>query len=427
MKTAEIWEQIFNDYNILDVINKQGYFEITSEEISKYHEARLMAKYDFSKSRPRIFKDNNLGILPVKRGKYIIGHFELYHKLEKIEKEPIPVCIPSYIETIDPDNIYSETNALHVGLLSGMFEDIADGEVVQSISGRMCVDSFSFDIDLINSDEKMRIDVSNPMIEIDGGYENYNNVILVEAKNRKTDDFIIRQLYYPFRYWKDKIKKPILPLFFVYDSGIYTIYKYDFKDPNNYNSLNLVEANNYKVYFNNSNKHLKNIFETIKNCNEPHDIPFPQADSFTRVLNTVMLLFESNCTAKDIAEKLEVVDRQGYYYLDAAKYLGFIDKAEKRGYYKPSDKAYKIFRLETKLRNKKIAELILEHKPFYETLKIYFSNNEKMPNKEEIRLILYNFSNIKNMGSTDDKVQETINRRTSTLISWLSWILNSNL
>lgn len=50
-----------------------------------------------------------------------------------------------------------------------------------------------------------------------------------------------------------------------------------------------------------------------------------------------------------------------------------------------------------------------------------------MLNKEEIRLILYNFSNIKNMGSTDDKVQETINRRTSTLISWLSWILNSNL
>lgn len=50
-----------------------------------------------------------------------------------------------------------------------------------------------------------------------------------------------------------------------------------------------------------------------------------------------------------------------------------------------------------------------------------------MPNKEEIRLILYKFSNIKNMGSTDTKVQETINRRTSTLISWLSWILNSNL
>lgn len=59
-------------------------------------------------------------------------------------------------------------------------------------------------------------------------------------------------------------------------------------------------------------------FKNLKLCNEPYDISFPKADLFTRVLNIVMLLFESNCTAKDIAEKLEVVNRQGHYYLDAA-------------------------------------------------------------------------------------------------------------
>ena len=32
-------------------------------------------------------------------------------------------------------------------------------------------------------------------------------MVLIEAKNQQPEDFIIRQLYYPYKYWNDKVKK----------------------------------------------------------------------------------------------------------------------------------------------------------------------------------------------------------------------------
>lgn len=54
------------------------------------------------------------------------------------------MSIPDYIETIDPDNIYSESNALDVALLSGMINDIVGEEVVETIQGKMRATGFNF-------------------------------------------------------------------------------------------------------------------------------------------------------------------------------------------------------------------------------------------------------------------------------------------
>ena len=59
---AELWIEIFNDYDVLNKIEKDGFFKILSTEIKKYKEPRLMAKFDYSKQLPQIFKDNGLGI-----------------------------------------------------------------------------------------------------------------------------------------------------------------------------------------------------------------------------------------------------------------------------------------------------------------------------------------------------------------------------
>lgn len=63
---SKLWEEIFNDYDILKDIEKFGYFKITADQIRKYKEPRLMAKFDFFKQLPNIFKVNGLGILPIK-------------------------------------------------------------------------------------------------------------------------------------------------------------------------------------------------------------------------------------------------------------------------------------------------------------------------------------------------------------------------
>ena len=49
---------------------------------------------------------------------------------------------------------------------------------------------------------------------MDAGYEGKDKVVLIEAKNIKTDNVIIRQIYYPFRKWRQETKKQIINLFF---------------------------------------------------------------------------------------------------------------------------------------------------------------------------------------------------------------------
>ena len=63
---SQLWEEIFKDYDILKEIDKKHYYKITADQIRKYKEPRLMAKFDFSKQLPKSFKENNLGILPIK-------------------------------------------------------------------------------------------------------------------------------------------------------------------------------------------------------------------------------------------------------------------------------------------------------------------------------------------------------------------------
>ncbi|MGB7955980.1 MAG: hypothetical protein WCF23_18560 [Candidatus Nitrosopolaris sp.] len=52
--------------------------QITNED------ARLMAKIDRVESLPRVFRENNLFLLPIIRKEYSIVREEGYHKLEQI-------------------------------------------------------------------------------------------------------------------------------------------------------------------------------------------------------------------------------------------------------------------------------------------------------------------------------------------------------
>ncbi|WP_219913633.1 type II restriction enzyme, partial [Salmonella enterica] len=65
------WVNIFQDYDILNKIDSNGVFEISSKIINQYKEARLMTKFDYINSLPDIFFENNLSILPTNRGQYI--------------------------------------------------------------------------------------------------------------------------------------------------------------------------------------------------------------------------------------------------------------------------------------------------------------------------------------------------------------------
>lgn len=102
-KVDKKWKEIFNDYPIIEEIKNKGYFKITSSEINKYREARLMTKFDHKKNLPVLFKENDITILPIKRGEYVLGKFDIYQdiNLDYDKIEPKEITFPDWIESID--------------------------------------------------------------------------------------------------------------------------------------------------------------------------------------------------------------------------------------------------------------------------------------------------------------------------------------
>jgi hypothetical protein len=380
-----------------------------------------MAKFDFSRQLPSVFRDNGLGILPIKNGEYIIGKFNLFETIKNTKYEDIDIKkveLPSFIETIDPDNIYSESNALNVASLSGMFKDAFNEELYETIQGKMRTNTFNFIISSNNIDNN--IEVNGAAIEIDGGYESKSKVVLVEAKNSMPEDFVIRQLYYPYRHWKDKVMKEIVPVFFAYDNGIYNMFIYSFEDLYKYNSLKLNEIKRYMISSKSAETIKKEIFEGIEVVEElpQEEVPLPQADSFSKVIGTLELVNNDVCTANDIATELEFDARQGKYYIDALRYLDLVQRGDKVGEYKLTPNGFALVNMDIKTRNEKMIELIIKHKPFYDTYN-YYLTNEEIPSREMIKETIRKY--IPNMAD------ETVNRRASTIRGWIQWIIGAQV
>lgn len=240
------WLELFNENGILAKIQKEGFYEISAKLINTKKEARLMTKFDNENSLPEIFKQYNLGILPNTRGTYIIAPMKLYEKIniENDEIETVQVIFPDYIESIKIDEITSEAIALNAAFISNILQDFLGEELYPTINGRMGSKEFNFNVEL-HEKEKINIQVKNSQIEIDAGYESLSKLYLIEAKNNLIESFLIRQLYYPYRLWKEKMKKEVVPIFFIYSNGTFRIYKYMFSDETEYNSLKLIKSKKY--------------------------------------------------------------------------------------------------------------------------------------------------------------------------------------
>lgn len=413
------WEILFEKYNILENIEKYGHFEISSKAINEVREARLMAKFDHTINLPKIFVKHKLSILPITRGDYVIAKFDAYHKFEDSTSEITNYSLPNYIQSLDSNNIPSEGIALNCAVAAGIIEDfLEDDKLVSTVSGRMGSGVFNFNIDSANDNSSSTITVTNSQIEIDAAYEGIKSLALFEAKRDISEDFLVRQLYYPYRVWQSRVSKPVRPLFLVYSNGIYRLYEYEFKDPNNYSSIHLVKQKNYTIEDSTITANdIQNILNSISFEEEP-DLPFPQADSFERVINLCELLFNEDLSKDNITEKYAFDSRQSDYYTNAARYLGLVNKINKdsKSIYNLADKGTSILKLNYKQRQLALCERILIHEVFSKVLSSYFQNGT-MPSRSRIIQFMKE-SHLHNISS-----DETYNRRASTIIHWINWIV----
>lgn len=415
----DAWENLFSEYDILNKINSDGSFLISAEQIKEFREPRLMAKFDHTLTLPQVFIDNKLSILPVNRGEYVISHFDAYHKFEPTNERPIKVDMPSYIKSIDYSSIHSETIALNCAFISGIIQDFTDDEnIVPTVSGRMSSGSFDFEIKDIKSGTNRKMSVENSQIEIDAAYEGINFLSLFEAKRYLADDFLVRQLYYPYRTLQKNIEKEIKSIFLVYSNGIYRLYQYIFEDPNDYSSLVLVKQRNYSMEDTTiTSEDIQNLLHNSVIVPEPK-VTFPQANVFERVISLCEMLNESSMNRNDITVKYAFDSRQTNYYTDAALYLDLVHKEKHDNVvvYSVTEECKSILNKGYKQRQLAFCQRILSYKVFNNVLKRYFETGV-MPSQNEIIQIMKkaNLSNIKS--------PSTYGRRASSVKSWINWIV----
>lgn len=412
------WEKLFEKYDILGHIERTGQFQISAKQIKEVREPRLMAKFDHTINLPKIFANNRLSILPVTRGDYIISDFDAYHKFEASNSPITRVSLPTYIQSLDSSNIPSEAIALNCAVAAGIVADfLGDEEIVSTVSGRMGSGVFGFNIGNLKKQSLSTVTVNNSQIEIDAAYEGINSLALFEAKRDLSEDFLVRQLYYPYRVWKSRMTKLVRPLFLVYSNGIYRIYEYEFKDPNNYSSISLVKQKNYAIE--DTAITADDIQQVLHNSireNEPR-IPFPQADSFERVINICELLSDQDLSRNYVTEHYAFDARQTNYYTDAARYLGLVEKRENGvPLYRLTEKGRTILKMSYKQRQLAFCGCVLSHCAFADTLISYFRTGV-MPQKNDIVQIMKN-SNLYNVTSNS-----TYERRSSTIKGWINWII----
>jgi hypothetical protein len=240
---SEPWE------HILQQLGKTGQsdFIISAEEIkacgktwkgkASQFEPRLFCYQTTAASRPQIFKDNGLYIMPIRNGHYLITKIDIYTSLEYKNDGPI-TKISRNTSSVVLGIGGSETSLIDNLRYAGVFDSPEIlGEPIEFgplLNGRHRI---SMDMEFGGQ----TLPISGVQYETDACFESKNSVLIIEGKSaaKEIDSFNTRQLYFPFRAVTEAIdknvtgatnKKRVICLFIHNLNGLIHIWKYRFTD-----------------------------------------------------------------------------------------------------------------------------------------------------------------------------------------------------
>jgi hypothetical protein len=247
------WEAIFNAYGIHEHDFEVSPFLLTAQQIkqatailpnasNKDYEPRILCYQDNRERRPRIFKERSLFILPITNGKYAILKGEGYVDIPPITQQE-KVYRSQLDFVLDTTKVGdSEMQHLDYAYASSLIRTfMADSSLVLTIRGRKYTPSFAFQV------AGHTLNIQSVQTEVDAGYEGRHQLVLVEAKNTKSENTIIKQLYYPYRQWSLSTQKTVSMLFFQKRQSEYSFWQFAFADPENYDSIQLVNTAKFVI------------------------------------------------------------------------------------------------------------------------------------------------------------------------------------
>jgi len=410
-KNQEAWTKINEKTKFVAKIKKYGKFIISSTMIKKIsnREPRLMAKLDHYTNQPKIFKDNDISILPISRLDYELMQFNSYNKVEYSD-DLVPVDTGSVekYQSIDLSDVKSEDSAIIVADIYRLLASFIEEEVKFTLRGKFGTESFDFEV--VTNKGPRKVKVNSTGAELDAGFEG-GKLYLLEAKIGKVEDFNIRQLYYPYRYWLKKVKKEVVPIFFSYSDKVFSFWEYDFKNPTLFNSISLRKHKNFLL--STEVQSIPTDILEVKNfvASDSDFAPFPQANDFEKVINLIELIDLGENTKENLADFFSFDPRQSDYYLNAAKYLGLADK--KQGIMFLTKFGKEVLRMPRSKMHASLIREIFKRKVFYESYKIIEEEDYSIEDIVEI---------MKKVGVLKSYSIKTFKRRAQTIVSWCNWI-----
>jgi hypothetical protein len=245
------WAKIFEIYNLHDHDFEASPVSITATQIklatkdfttTGEREVRILCKQDTRNSRPQLFQEKGLFILPTRNGIYSIikgeGYLDIPPINETIEIYNSQLDFP--LETTKVGN--SEMQHLDFAYAASLIRTFLDDKsLVLTIRGRKFTPNFSFFVG------KHQIEAKSVQTEVDAGYEGREQVALIEAKATGHKNTIIRQLYYPFRQWQMHTTKKVVTVFFEKFDDKYSLWEFQFMNPDDYNSIKLTRAQSFTI------------------------------------------------------------------------------------------------------------------------------------------------------------------------------------
>ncbi len=426
------WEAIFEGEHIPQTLEKQGWATITTEVIrKKYHkEPRLLAKTDAYEALPEVFRKNDAALLSLTNEEYAILRLgnkgkPLFPKLPPVIGRPTHIHIENCARRIVTlpweEHFTSESQAIDAALAAHILQNfVGDERLVLTIRGRRWFQkSLPLRFSLKGRVTEFPLKAHGFQVEVDGGYESPRHVYLLEAKNKAHKTFNLRQVMFPYLFWKDYLRgrnttKTVRPIYMVYTAHNYFLYEFTVEKEDVLNSLYVVRAGWYVLGAPPLTlAYIREIVQTHTPANV-RNVPFPQADSFLRLYDILEEIKRKGAlTANEIAEHQEFTLRQGNYYASAARWLGWLGK--RGNAFVISKDGKRLLASALNERPRLILQRLAQRPVFHEALQ-WWATTAKLPTKGQIEQWIVQAIESKQIKALS---QSTIPRRASTVAGWL--------
>ncbi|MCI4346487.1 MAG: AAA-associated domain-containing protein, partial [Thermoplasmata archaeon] len=216
-------------------------------------------------------------------------------------------------------------------------------------------------------------------------------------------------LYYPYRSFKDFQTKNVRSFFFVAEGGVFSLWEYSWRDPNDYESIHLEKAASYELQ---SERPPIERFESIEP--DPNRDIVPQADDFRKIADFPLLVAGDVSTLTEWSGHYGIAYRQANYYKEAAAAMGLV--SEGKGPVSLTREGRKYVGMRPTQRGDYLAEQILRIPIMNRVYREVKRAGAKGVGREEISNLIRKHSHLG--GSTPM-------RRASTVLSFFRWMSQS--